>query len=188
MEKQNNFNVKNYLDRFDEILFEMATKMLSSNIINNITIDFIQCMIPHHRAAIYMCENLLQYTNYTPLQTIANGIIKMQTRGIQQMKEIALYSSNCINSNRDVQLYMQKYLEITKETIYKMNNSPRCENINLNFVNEMIPHHEGAISMCQNLLQYPIEKNLIIVANTIITEQSRGVMQLKEIRNTLCSK
>ena len=82
MEKQNNLNVKNYLDRFDEILFEMATKMLSSNIINNITIDFIQCMIPHHRAAIYMCENLLQYTNYTPLQTIANGIIKVASLSV----------------------------------------------------------------------------------------------------------
>ena len=32
-------------------------------------------MIPHHMAAIYMCENLLKYTKYMPWQKIARNII-----------------------------------------------------------------------------------------------------------------
>ena len=179
---------ENYLLRFDQILSQMARKMLSSNVINNITIDFIQCMIPHHQAAIYMCENLLKYTNYKPLEEIARGIISMQTRGIEQMKEIAKTTTGFSSSIVDVNCYMRKYLSITETMICRMKNSPRCINVNLSFVNEMIPHHEGAISMCENLLQYHIDPRLINVAQTIIKEQSQGVIELENIRSNLCSE
>ncbi len=186
MENRKTMEAKRYLNRFDQILSQMANKMLTRDIIGNITIDFIECMIPHHQAAIYMCENLLQYTDYEPLEKIAKGIIEMQTRGIEQMKEIAKTTSGYCNTPRDVNHYMAKYYEITKNMIYRMKNSPRCVNINLSFVNEMIPHHEGAIAMCNNLLQYKIDPRLIDVADTIIKEQSEGVRQLEEIRNSLC--
>ena len=100
---------KKYLFRYDEILCEMENKMLSPNIINNITKNFIGCMIPHHQAAICMCENLLQYTHYQPLQEIAKNIIKMQTTGIEQMKEITKTSSKFLNYQRNVDSCMSKY-------------------------------------------------------------------------------
>ena len=80
---------------------------------------------------------------------------------------------------------MSKYFEITKDMIEKMRNSPRCLSINLDFVNEMIPHHEGAIAMCENLLQYRIDPRLVDVAKTIIREQSEGVNELENIRKSL---
>ena len=184
-----NMMTRNYLYRFDQILDEMASKMLNANFTNNITINFIECMIPHHQAAIYMCENLLKYTTYPPLINIAKGIIEMQTRGIEQMKEIrATTTARYNNITQDVNDYVQKYLEITKNMIDKMKNSPRCLSINLNFVNEMIPHHEGAVEMCENLLQYYIDPRLKQVANTIIEDQSRGIEELKQIRQKLCKK
>ncbi len=179
---------RKYLFEFDKILCQMANEMLSQNIINNITIDFIECMIPHHQAAIYMCQNLLEYTRYPALQEIANGIIRMQTRGIEQMREIKNTTLGFTNSQRDVQCYMERYLSITKNMISRMKNSPRCININLNFVNEMIPHHEGAIEMCNNLLKYCIDPRLKSVAETIIREKSEGVRELKQIQKNLCRR
>ena len=179
---------KKYLFRFDEILNQMADKMLSQKVTGSITIDFITCMIPHHQAAIYMSENLLSYTRYEPLRKIADGIIQMQTRGIEQMKEIASTTYGFLNYPKDVNNYIMKYLEITKNMIERMKNSPRCININLNFVGEMIPHHEGAIYMCENLLQYKIDPRLKQVADTIIKEQSQGVKELKEIQRNLCRR
>lgn len=186
MESQEIQMAQKYLRKFDQILGVMANKMLSAVPRNNITLYFIECMIPHHQAAIYMCKNLLQYTNYVPLVKIANEIISMQTRGIEQMKEIAKITTGYINSPKNVRTYTEKYLLITRNMIYRMKNSPRCVNINLSFVNEMIPHHEGAIEMCNNLLQYRIDPRLVSVAQTIIEEQSRGVKQLEEIKQTLC--
>lgn len=43
-------------------------------------------MVPHHRTAIEMSHNILQYTTCIPLQDIASGIIEEQTRGIQNMQ------------------------------------------------------------------------------------------------------
>ncbi len=178
-------NAQNYLERFDQILDEMANKMLSFKMTNNITINFIGCMIPHHQAAIYMCENLLKYTTYQPLQQIAKNIIITQTRGIEQMKEIARTTPQFFNSRYDVEDYIRRYQSITENMISKMKNSPRTYNINWNFVNEMIPHHEGAVEMCENLLQYYIDCRLKNVANSIIKEQSEGIKQLEAIRNSI---
>lgn len=179
-------NATKYLEVFDKILNQMETKMLSQNIINNITIDFIRCMIPHHQAAIYMCQNLLNFTNYLPLQNIANKIIQTQTNGIEQMKTILTTTCGYESSTQDVNIYMSEYLNITRKMICKMRNRPRCININLNFVNEMIPHHEGAVQMCNNLLKYNIDPRLEVVARNIIEEQTKGIQELKIIRNNLC--
>lgn len=178
-------NVKEYLQRFDQILRNMAYKMLSKCPTNSITLDFISCMIPHHEAAIYMCMNLLKYTSYRPLIDIARGIINMQERGIAQMKEIYRTTQYLNNKPNDVIRYFTKYRNIAENMIGKMRSAPRVNNININFTNEMIPHHEGAVEMCNNLLQYPIDPRLEIVAKNIIIEQSRGIEQLKQIRRNL---
>lgn len=177
-----------YLYRYDEIVKQMAEKMLSQNVTNSITINFMECMIPHHQATIEMSENLLQYTRYQPLQEIAQNIIKMQTEGIQEMEEICKTTYGFPNTPQVVDNYRQKYLEITKNMVERMKNAPRCVNINLNFIHEMIPHHEGAIAMCENLLDYRIDPRLKLVADSIIKEQSEGVKQLKEVQRRLCGK
>ena len=63
-DNMNNSNIYyyNYLNQFEQILNRMKNRMLNSNWSGNITKDFIVCMIPHHEAAIQMCENLLRYT------------------------------------------------------------------------------------------------------------------------------
>lgn len=176
---------KRYLCRYDEIVNEMAEKMLSQNVTNSITINFIEDMIPHHQAAIEMSKNLLEYITYQPLQEIAKNIIKMQTTGIEQMEEIEKTTYGFSNMPQDVNNYMKKYLEITKNMIENMRNTPRLVNIGLNFTYEMIPHHKGAIAMCENLLQYRIDPRLKLVAESIIKEQSRGVEELEKIQKKI---
>lgn len=48
----------------------------------------------------------------------------------------------------------------------------------------MIPHHEGAISMCENLLQYRIDPRLKNVVVCMIEEQTKGVEELKKIQKS----
>lgn len=179
------FDVNKYLNKFDQILSEMSIKMLSACITNNITINFIETMVPHHQAAIYMCENLLTYTEYDPLVQIARNIIVTQTNGIEQMREICMTTHGYINLKCDVKRYEKSFFCITKNMICRMKNSLRSNNIDLNFISEMIPHHEGAILMCENLLKYYIDPRIRNVAENIIREQSDGVKQLMQIRQDL---
>lgn len=186
MKYPNKCRAKRYLEIFEEILCTMEHKMLCADVKDNITKYFIECMIPHHQAAIYMSENLLNFTNYEPLINIANNIIKMQTAGIKKMKEIYKTTELYENSKEDIKCYVERYCNITKNMLINMKNSPKCENINLDFITEMIPHHEGAIYMCKNLLEYNIDPELKKVANSIIEEQSYGVDELKNLLSKMC--
>jgi uncharacterized protein (DUF305 family) len=185
MQNRQVMRARKYLCRYDEIIKEMAEKMLSQEVTNSITINFIETMIPHHQAAICMAENLLQYTTYQPLQEMAKNMIKDQTEGIEQMKEIARTTYGFQNMPQEVNCYQEKYLEITKHMLEKMKNAPRTIYINLDFTYEMISHHEGAIAMCENVLNYRIDPRLKVMADKMIEKQTKEVKDLKEIQKRL---
>lgn len=185
----NNFeNTNNYLECFNLITDEMANNMLTTQFENNITIYFIQCMIPHHQAAIYMCQNLLKYTTFKPLQDIANNIIVMQTKGISEMCCVLNNTKIYFNSNSDIMNYVYNYFIITNNMVNEMRKSPRYLDIDLDFICEMIPHHQAAIRMCYNLINYNINPNLRTIAINIIKEQTRGVEQLEKLKHFLLEK
>ena len=171
MNEQNNYGSKAYLKRFDEILDDMAVQMLSQNVTNNITINFIRCMIPHHQAAISMCNNLLRYSNNSKLRKLAEDIIRTQSQGIRTMIMIEQTTFNYQNDNYQVYQYMNRYYRIVNTMIRDMKNSSQGGIINLDFISEMIPHHEGAIKMCQNVLRFNIDPRLINLVQNIIKEQ-----------------
>ena len=62
---------KNYLARFYDILCQMIQGMTNAKLTDSISYNFIVQMIPHHRAAIEMSRNILQYTTFVPLQPIS---------------------------------------------------------------------------------------------------------------------
>ncbi len=179
---------RKYLCCFDEILDQMAKQMLSQEMTNNITINFIKGMISHHKAAISMSQNLLEFSMYEPLREMAKEIIERQTKEIEEMQEIANTAYGFQNIIQDVNCYKNEYFEITKNMVEKMKNAPRTIYINLDFTYEMIPHHEGAIAMCKNLMAYRIDPRLKAIAESIIKEQKQGIEKMKEIQMRLRGK
>ncbi len=175
-------DLERYIRRFQEILNQMENKMLCRSSLDDVTIDFCECMIPHHQAAIYMCQNLLQYTQNENLKEICNNIIETQTEGIRRMEEIKNSTCGFVNTLSDTNIYNSQYLSITRNMLCRMRNSPQCCCVNLSFIGEMIPHHEGAICMCENALQCCIDPRLRELCQNIITEQSEGIRQLKQVR------
>lgn len=85
----------------------------------------------------------------------------------------------------DAKRYLTRFDEIRYTMCDRMKNSPRTINISYNFTGEMIPHHEGAIEMCNNLLKYQIDPKLREIAENIIVTQTKGVRELKQIQNML---
>ena len=69
-----------YLEEFNRILEKMICNMKNAKLTNSISNNFIVQMIPHHRAAIEMSCNILQYTTDLTLQEIASNIVAEQTK------------------------------------------------------------------------------------------------------------
>ena len=141
---------KQYLCCFYEILDNMIEEMTSAKLTNSISHNFIVQMIPHHQAAIKMSQNILQYTTLLPLQNIAKNIISEQTKGIESMKEILGVCGEQFDSKQDICLYQNEFEQITRTMFSQMRNACSTNQINANFMREMIPHHQGAIRMSKN--------------------------------------
>ena len=82
--------------------------MDGAQLTDSISYNFIVQMIPHHRAAIEMSYNILQYTTCIPLQEIALGIIEEQTMSIQNMLSILDRCAGLGNAQQDVCCYHKK--------------------------------------------------------------------------------
>lgn len=172
---------KEYLDTFHCILDDMIKGMTEAELTDSISHNFIVQMIPHHRAAIEMSRNILRYTTNIPLQNIAEGIIQEQTKSIENMLDIKERCSQKINSERDVYLYQRRVDRIIEPMFNAMENARTNNNVNGDFMREMIPHHRGAIEMSENVLQYEICPELKPILYAIISSQRKGIMEMERL-------
>ena len=172
---------QNYLCCFDKILDEMIEGMTNAILSDSLSHNFIVQMIPHHQAAIEMSENLLRFTTFVPLQRIAQNIIREQTKSIENMQNILAHCSKLSNSEQAQCLYDRRFRQITQTMFSRMRNACSDNNINANFMREMIPHHQGAIQMSKNVLQYPICPGLNPILQAIITSQEKGVREMQQL-------
>lgn len=181
MDTQISHVTQQYLNEFYQILDTMIQRMTNVDINNSISHNFILQMIPHHEAAIEMSNNVLQYTTNIELQNIALNIISSQTQGIEAMLRAFDRCSTVMNQNTDVINYQRAYNSIIEAMFSDMANAPISNNININFINEMIPHHIGAVSMARNALRFDLCTELIPIINEIIRSQSLSVQAMRTL-------
>jgi len=181
-------DTQKYLRRFYEILDEMIKGMTGAELTDSISHNFIVQMIPHHRAAIEMSESLLRYSELAPLRRIAENIIREQTQSIADMERALPRCEMMQNSRLDLSRYGKRFGEITRVMFSEMRNACSDNNISADFMREMIPHHQGAIRMSKNALQYPICPQLDPILKAIITSQERGVREMESLLRKISCK
>ena len=181
MDKCQQFSMvtERYLSCFQDILQNMICGMTTAKLTNSISHNFIVQMIPHHKAAIEMSDNLLLYTTFIPLQEIACDIIAEQTKSIQNMEKILCSCSRMTDSNQNLDCYQRKTENILTTMFTDMKNACPDNDINISFMREMIPHHKGAIAMSKNALSYNICPALKPILSSIITSQEKGVCEME---------
>lgn len=172
---------KDYLACFYEILDDMIAGMTGVKLTGSISHNFITQMIPHHRAAIQMSENILPHLSRGPLRTIAQGIVTEQTKSIADMEAVLPCCAALCSPARDLSLYQRRIGHILKTMFAEMGTAPETNCLDINFMREMIPHHEGAIRMSETALKYGVCPELAPILRAIITSQTRGVAQMRAL-------
>lgn len=170
-----------YLEEYRCILDRMIKGMTEAELNNSVSHNFIVQMLPHHKAAIEMSQNLLQYTTNIPLQNIAMNIISEQTKSIENMENALAPCSQICNTNRELCAYEQKMKQIMGTMFKRMTAAPEFNDINCSFMAEMIPHHEGAVQMSETTLKYNICLQLKPILSAIIKSQKKGIVQMKSL-------
>lgn len=177
---------KDYLCTYNEILDNMIDGMKCVEMTDSISHNFIAQMLPHHRAAIKMSENILKYTTNLAVQKIARCIIEEQEESIEALESIECFCSEKENTRADLCLYERKNEQILNNMFACMKNACYTNSVNCNFLREMIPHHRGAVEMSENALCYCTCCELVPVLKSIIANQKRGINQMTQLLNNMC--
>lgn len=152
--------------------------------ITGTTIDrhFIEEMIPHHEGAIAMADLALSRSKRPEILSLAAGIKESQTRENSDMRSwyqswfgasVPAYSSGMMGGMMHGGLGMMGGMSGDLETL------KTAENFDLEFIEEMIPHHEMAIMMARMLLAGTKREEMRTLADQIITSQSREIEMMR---------
>src|SRR5258705_7629968 len=71
------------------------------------------------------------------------------------------------------------FLLMMDTMMVKMNNAPTGESPDVNFMQAMIPHHEGAVQMAKYEIKHGKDFGMIQLAKSILAEQAVEIQQMK---------
>ncbi len=79
------------------------------------------------------------------------------------------------------QTYLKEFDRILEQMMEKMTQTQLSGSISYNFIVQMIPHHQAAIQMSQNILKYTTDIPLQNIALEIISEQTKSISNMEAI-------
>ena len=72
-------------------------------------------------------------------------------------------------------MYQVEYNRIMDAMHHEMMNVTLGSEDQINFLKQMIPHHQGAIDMSESILKYSNDRRIVNIARGIITEQRNEI-------------
>ncbi|TAJ15959.1 DUF305 domain-containing protein [Patescibacteria group bacterium] len=145
----------------------------------NSTVDkhFIEQMIPHHEGAIAMAELALQRSKRPEILSLATNIIEAQQKEIVQMNQ---WYSNWFSSSIPVHsmggMVMSGMSMGSEKELEILRNS---KDFDLEFIRQMIPHHEMAVVMAEMLETSSNRKEMLNLAKQITISQSQEIETMR---------
>ncbi|WP_230203716.1 DUF305 domain-containing protein [Bacillus massiliigorillae] len=175
-----------YYDNYQSILQVMKKGMDSAPKTGDPSLDFLYEMIPHHEAAVSMAENILKYGSNEQVKKLATAIVHDQLKGIAQMEALLkkLKQNPQVDKAKEA-AYLKVYNKAHNEMMKAMEEAKPTGNIDRDFLEEMIPHHEGAVKMASNILNYTNNEELKAIAQNIVTSQQKQLEEMKQLLQTI---
>ena len=173
------FNLRGYLEDQDAIMAAMMTDMENIEHSGSASIDFLTGMIPHHDAAINMAQSYLKYGGaHEVLAPLAQDIITAQTAEIERMQEM-------IETLRETGTYdeaqAKAYLEAYDGLMDHSKAHAAAKSLDEAFADGMIMHHQMAVDMAEDILEYTEYDEIRELAQNIIDVQTEEIERMKEL-------
>jgi uncharacterized protein (DUF305 family) len=159
----------------------------------NYDLRFIDSMIPHHQGALVMAQEVLQKSKRPELIKLANSIITEQKKEIAQMQQwrkqwypkasatpimwhTAMNHEMAMTAEHKQSMMMS--MSLGKADAGFVGEASRYEN--RRFLDAMIPHHQGAVTMGQDLLKKSKRPEMKKLAQNIIKSQQEEIDRMTQ--------
>ena len=177
-------DLSRYLTEQDSIMMNMMEDMVIREKSGNASLDFLRGMIPHHEAAIKMSESYLNYQGKSDeLKTIAQDIITAQKDELKQMNELVKsYEKNGKKDQTKEDAYLEQYSKMfADDSMSHHMDASGVNSLDQAFAEGMIMHHQMAVDMARDILEYTDYEEIRTMAQNIIDVQEKEIAQMEKI-------
>lgn len=133
-------------------------------------VEFIDAMVPHHRAAVEMADREIEHGESSEVLAMAQMIRKAQEAEILDMQAIReqLTGSGTVPEHHDAQMAaaMEKLMAVSGAALDRV------------FLEEMLPHHAAAVTMSHVALPYLERADLRAMADKILIDQAKEIGEI----------
>ena len=140
-------------------------------------LQFIDTMIAHHQGAVDMAKMAESKAQHADLKTFTSNIVASQQKEIEQMKQWReqWYASQPSAMNMDMPGMTASMKGMDAEHMKSTSGNA----FDMMFIDMMIPHHQGAITMANEALQKAEHADLKKLAQAIITSQEAEIKTMQ---------
>ena len=134
---------------------------------------FVEEMIPHHESAVEMAEIAQQRGRHTEVKDLADTIIENQNAEIDTMKTMAAEMDKGGVEKGDLGMDMD-HMGMDDDSA----SLEKAEPFDREFIDMMIPHHQGAIRMARMQLDEGKDPEIRKLAQAIIDAQAKEIDEM----------
>lgn len=148
---------------------------------------FIDGMILHHQGAIVMAEAAFKNSQRPEIKELAQNIITAQQTEIAKMQEwrktwYADVENTPMMYHADAKHMMPMSDEMRSDMMMDVDLGEADAEFDKRFIDAMIPHHEGALQMAEQVLKNSDRPEVLELAKNIISSQQVEIDQMQTWR------
>jgi uncharacterized protein (DUF305 family) len=140
---------------------------------NGVDRAFVSEMIPHHRSAVEMAELAERYSDRPEIRRLADAIVATQNTEIRQMRGLDRRLADAGIAKRRLGMTAHEMGTHMDPSALR-----RADPFDQEFLDMMIPHHEGAIRMAQVQLERGRNPAVKRLAEAIVDAQTAEINQM----------
>ena len=141
-------------------------------------LQFLDTMIAHHQGAVDMAQGAETKAEHAELKSLAKNIIRSQEREVGEMK---MWREKWFTGKPPaINMEMAGMSDSMKGMDMMKLDSLSGNSFDLEFIKQMIPHHEGALTMAKDALQKAQKEEIKTLAANIIKDQEAEIKQMKD--------
>ncbi len=144
---------------------------------NGLDLAFVEDMIPHHVAAVEMAQLALVQGQSEYIRTLAASMVRSQNAEIATMRRIARQLRTA-----GIRPVVMGLSAAQMGMDHDMSHLVGAHSFDIAFVDMMIPHHEGALTMSNVLFARGTGSRTRALAEQITSSQTPEIQQMRQFR------